>query len=323
MITKRISVFNFLLIQLILIVSCNAQIEEPRIDEDFWKNYQPFDAAYNLSNEPISSLFASSGKALGLVSLKEASGLVASIKNEGMLWAHNDSGNPNVIFLIDKKDGSTVARYRLNGINNVDWEDIEIGPGPEDGEIYLYIGDIGDNTAQRPKVTVYRFAEPVFDETHKTVLTELYPEADRIRLVYPERPMDAETLLLDPITKDIYIVSKRELRVSIFIAPYPQSTEEDNLLIKIGNIPVMFATGGNVSEDGHHILIRTYNLIFYWERKADEKMWDTFQRKPLRLPYDPIEPQGEAICWGSNGGYYTVSELSAGIFPQLYFYERK
>ncbi|MCC5931971.1 MAG: hypothetical protein JJU28_22190 [Cyclobacteriaceae bacterium] len=320
---SRLSISYFLLLQLLLIVACNAQIEDPAIDEDFWANYQAFDATYDLSEEPISNLFASSGKAIGHVSLQEASGLVASIKNDGMLWAHNDSGNPNVLFLIDKLDGNTIARYRLNGINNIDWEDIEIGPGPEDGEIYLYIGDIGDNNGQRPKVTVYRFAEPVFDESHRSVLTELYPEADRIRLVYPDRPRDAETLLLDPITKDIYVVSKREFRVGIYIAPYPQSTEEDNVLIKIGNIPVMFATGGNVSADGDHILIRTYNLIYYWKRENNENMWDTFQRKPIRLPYDPIEPQGEAICWSRNGGYYTLSELNAGIIPQLYFYERK
>ena len=30
--------------------------------------------------------------------------------------------------------------------SNVDWEDIAAGPGPEPGQHYLYVGDIGDNT---------------------------------------------------------------------------------------------------------------------------------------------------------------------------------
>ena len=41
-----------------------------------------------------------------------------------------------------------------------DVEDIAIGPGPEAGVDYLYLGDIGDNDEQRREIRIVRFAEP-------------------------------------------------------------------------------------------------------------------------------------------------------------------
>ncbi len=319
MISRIFSIF--LLFQILFF---DIQAQAPAANADFWQSYKAFNASYEMAGLRISDRFAAKGKALGEVTtVKEASGIVMSVKNPGMLWVHNDSGNPNVIFLLDKNDGSEVARYRLNGINNIDWEDIEIGPGPDENETYLYLADIGDNKAKRPQVQIYRFAEPVFEEAHRGKLTELEPEKEAIRLKYPDGARDAETLLLDPRTRDIYVVSKRELRVGIYIAPYPQNTEEATELRKLGNIPVMFATGGNISADGQNILVRTYHHIYNWQRKNDEPLWETFQRQPERLPYDPMEAQGEAICWDDEGGYYTLSEHAKGVVPQLYYYKKQ
>jgi hypothetical protein len=39
---------------------------------------------------------------------------------------------------------------------------------------------------------------------------------------YPDGSRDAETLLLDPLTKDIYVISKREFEdIRVYRAPYP------------------------------------------------------------------------------------------------------
>ncbi|NJM26815.1 MAG: hypothetical protein HC859_16440 [Bacteroidia bacterium] len=56
--------------------------------------------------------------------INEASGLAASIRNEGMLWTHNDSGGQPWLFLIDKQ-----AHYRATlklPVSNRDWEDIAV-----------------------------------------------------------------------------------------------------------------------------------------------------------------------------------------------------
>ena len=50
--------------------------------------------------------------------------------------------------------GALVREVAVGGAEAVDWEDIAMRGRT------LYVGDIGDNLAQRPNVSVYRFAEP-------------------------------------------------------------------------------------------------------------------------------------------------------------------
>lgn len=96
--------------------------------------------------------------------IDEASGLVASRKNLGALWTHNDSGGDTKVYLLSDR-GATQATYRLMGAKSRDWEDIAIGPGPVEDETYLYVGDIGDNNAHYSVKTVYRFVEPLASDS--------------------------------------------------------------------------------------------------------------------------------------------------------------
>ena len=81
----------------------------------------------------------------------------------------------------------------VGGAEHVDWEDIAIRGRT------LYVGDIGDNLAQRPDIAVYRFAEPAPGATAR---------ATRIVLRYPDGPHDAEALLVDPRNGTLVIVTK-------------------------------------------------------------------------------------------------------------------
>ncbi|WP_231876571.1 hypothetical protein, partial [Oleiphilus sp. HI0066] len=45
--------------------------------------------------------------------LAELSGLVASHKNEGLYWAHNDSGNDPSIYLLDPSTGEVKLEVEL------------------------------------------------------------------------------------------------------------------------------------------------------------------------------------------------------------------
>ena len=62
--------------------------------------------------------------------LKEVSGVASSVSNKGLLWAHNDSGNSPEVYLLNEKL-EVVATCNLDGIENRDWEDIAVGPGPD------------------------------------------------------------------------------------------------------------------------------------------------------------------------------------------------
>src|SRR5687768_3191249 len=142
----------------------------------------------------------------------EASGIAASINNPGLLWTHNDSGNDANIFLIDDKLNLRLE-CKLGGIDNRDWEDIAVGPGPEPGKNYVYVGDIGDNLGRYEYKVIYRFEEPIFKEgTSEVVINPI----DKIVFSLPDERKDAETLLIDPLTKDLFVISKREKPVVVY-----------------------------------------------------------------------------------------------------------
>ena len=70
----------------------------------------------------------------------EASGLVESQQNEHVLWTHNDRLRETALFAFNTS-GKHLGTYWIGGIENVDWEGLAIGPGPEPGVEYLYIGE--------------------------------------------------------------------------------------------------------------------------------------------------------------------------------------
>ena len=252
--------------------------------------------------------------------IKEASGLAASRMNPGVLWTHNDSGNEARVYAISDK-GRHLGVFTILGARNRDWEDMAIGPGPQEGRQYLYLADIGDNKAKREKKAVYRVAEPVVPAAGEPIESAL-SGVEELRLRYPDGNHNAETLMVDPLTRDLYIVTKQERRVRCYRAPYPQSTEQINTLEDLGELPLYDVTSGDISPSGREILIKAYDTIKYWPRGEGQSIWEALQQESRRLPYE-IEPQGEAVAWASDeSGYYTLSEERDGIPAFLYFYPR-
>src|SRR5690606_3425039 len=88
--------------------------------------------------------------------LVEGSGAAASARTPGRVWTHNDSGDGGLIALDER--GTVTARVALPGIRIEDWEALAVGPCPAGS--CLFIGDIGDNDAERDRVTIYRTPEP-------------------------------------------------------------------------------------------------------------------------------------------------------------------
>ena len=264
-----------------------------------------------------------SGVKLGLLSpttLVEASGLAASRSHPGMLWTHNDSGNPNYVFLIDST-AVVRATYSLDGCANRDWEDIAIGPGPVPGQNYIYVGEIGDNKAKNPSSFVYRFIEPS-GALDTTGALKHITSIDKINFVYPDGPHNAETLMVDPLTKDIYIASKGPV-VNLYVARYPQPVDSLFTAKELATLPLSTLTAGDISPSGSEIVMRNYVQIYYWKKAANQTISMALQQTPELLPYSP-EAQGEAICWSPNGdAYYTTSEYANNVVAPLFIYRRK
>jgi hypothetical protein len=307
---------------LLLAFTCKSD-EDIGNEQDYWESFQPFQTNYDSRELAKAAFFSGEAAAVGEIELEEASGLAWSSSNPGFLWTHQDSGNDNRLFLLDSRSGDVVAAYRIHGLENRDWEDIEIAPGGREGPDYLYVGDIGDNDAVYGSYTIYRFEEPLFQESHRGKIIDLEPEVDKIRYHYPGQNHDVETLMVDPHTRDIYLVTKRDANSILYVAPYPQQLNEEFTLIRGGEFSFNAATAGTLSKDGSEILIKTNDQIFYWHRSEGELLIETLARAPMEAPYNPREIQGEAICFDHQGGYYTLSESVNGLSPELYYYGRE
>lgn len=247
--------------------------------------------------------------------LEEVSGLVVSSQYPNRLYVHTDSGGEAAIFALDTL-GNELGKIALPGLSNRDWEDIAIGPGPN-GTHYIYLADIGDNDAKYPEVYLYRFLEPAgFQEI-------VSQDIQVAKLQYQGGPRDAETFLVDPISGELFIISKREQKNAFYRVPADAFEKGKALLEKSQEFSFTSSVGGDISKDGSQILIKNYLEVFYWTRQANQSISEVLQTLPRRLPYRP-EPQGEAIGFNFNGNaYFTISEKRNGIVPTLYRYPKK
>jgi len=253
-------------------------------------------------------------------SLNEISGIVASRKNNNVLWVHNDSGDKSVIYAINTK-GKHLGSYFLQGITARDWEDIALGSGNQPAIDYLYIGDFGDNHSKYDLKYIYRIPEPKVSE-HQHPVTEVVGNVQTLIFHYPNGNRNAETLLFDPISTDIYILSKSESITEVYQTKSTFFSDKPVTLNFLGILPINKAVGGDISFSGHEILIKNYFSVFYWYRKSGNTIWETLKKPARIVPYFP-EPQGEAICWSPTDlGYYTLSEERKKIEAHLYFYPR-
>jgi len=252
--------------------------------------------------------------------IDEASGLANSFSMSGYLWTLQDSGKPNSLYLIST-DGKSIREYNIPGATNHDWEDLSSGPGPAEGVNYLYIGEIGNNNPPMTSTNIiYRIPE-ISSRDGSFSQSSL----EKITFSYPDGPRDAETLLLDPVTKDIFVVSKELDKAGLYRLAYPQSTSSTIVAEKVGNIPsVVFATGGSVAVNGGEILIRNYTSAFYWIRNSGETIAQTLLKSPKKQIFLAPEPQGEAISFGRDGkGFYTLGEIGQATSVNLNYYQRK
>lgn len=292
-------------------------------DSFSWEDHVPFSTSYQTFSMPYTDDFEPLPLEIGPVPLSETSGISYSVKNPGMIWAHNDSGHTNTLYLISTENAEIIAQYRITGTVNLDWEDMEIALDAETNEPYIYIGDIGDNSESRPVYTIYKFKEPLYIPQHSQQSFVSWQPEDfsSIKIMYPDESHDAETLIIDPLTMDLFIVTKRGVVSTLYVAPFPQDTEQTNILFKAGDFSFSNASAGSATLDGEKVVIKNRQEIFYWERTHNESMVQMLERTPLKAPYIG-EPQGEAICFDQDYNYFTLSEeLNNTTQPILYKYK--
>jgi hypothetical protein len=262
--------------------------------------------------------------------ITEASGIAASRRYPGDWWMENDSGDTARVFVVGS-DGVVRAVVRLQGATARDWEDIAVGPPLSTvGGSTVYVADIGDNAmmrrdtaSARASVQLYRFGEPPLPTAARSpaVPAAVTVHPDVLTLTYPDGPHDAETLLVDPVRGDLYVVTKNWTltgRSGVYRAPGALAAGSTTRLEHVGDVSSKvgtLVTGGDISPDGTVVALRSYAAVALYRRPVGTTVMDALAGKPCAGPV-PLERQGEALGFAVDGGsYVTVSE---GVRPVLH-----
>ena len=249
--------------------------------------------------------------------ITEASGLVASRQNPGVLWTHNDSGSGASVFALST-NGVPLGRYCVPTVFGGNYEDIAIGPGPHPEHQYLYLGDIGDNFQSRSSIRVLRFPEPavyLYQSNAPPILPTI--AAQEIHLQYPDGPFDAEALMVDPLSGDLFIVTKATNNARLYRTTRAELDAGGPVVLTF--IREMFFSGfrsvsaGDISADGRLIVMRRNSRAWVWNRQPTQTVGDALASNGITAPVatNPEDFNGEAIGFHPTGlGYYTISEGS-------------
>ncbi|MFI3264139.1 MAG: hypothetical protein SNG38_04765 [Rikenellaceae bacterium] len=247
--------------------------------------------------------------------LEEISGIAPSTLYEDCLWVHNDSADEPNVYLINLS-GELIATLSFP-VKNRDWEAITISDG------YLYIGEIGDNRAIYPDKIIYRVAEPTTIDISKRDQKIFTDEYESMKFNFSNGQRDCESMMFDPISSELVLISKREANVMVYTTPFqPTHGDEVILIDSCAELNFTLATAGDISPAGDKILIKNYTNIYFWERIGSQSIVEALSVEPTTLAYDP-EPQGEAIAWSTHEDlFYTISEKVGSSSPIIYKYKR-
>jgi hypothetical protein len=195
----------------------------------------------------------------------------------------------------------------------VDWEAAAPGPcAANDGkDSCLFLGDVGDNDARRPFITVYRIAEP--DAGAESFANPRSVDAlDRLNIRYPDHPHDVEAMWVNSdgtlffITKRRLIDHQKKARPALIFSVPAASWDSsgivtaslvDSLPIIPGSAEGRQVTDASLSADGNLLAVRTYTEVFVFALAPETRLPERGQMPAPCSIRGLREQQGEGIAW--------------------------
>lgn len=231
--------------------------------------------------------------------IKEASALVASRRQPGVLWTLSDSRNPAEIYAIDGR-GGLLGEFDVEGGVNLDWESIAI-----DDEGNLFIADVGNNL-RVPMRWIYRVVEPdvpspAADGAAVTPVSGVVRVEKAFAYTFPGDPFDVEGTFVRG--DRMYLVSKEPEHAKLWSLPITDSGPV--ALTFVCDLPnVHRATGADINPAGDAVVICTSREVILYSLQGDDDGGLQLARTAA-LPYTASSVEG--CCW-RDGDVLLISE---------------
>lgn len=241
--------------------------------------------------------------------IAEISGLAMSRQHPGILWTLNDSDNPAEVYAIEG-EGQVRATLKIEGVRNVDWEDIAVFE--HQGRHYILVADVGDNGGMRRNLTLRVVEEPAVLADGST------QEAWSVRFRWPDGPRDCESVAVDPRDGHAYLVSKKRVPPELFRVPLfdagdgvveaerigllsgiEQPTADDLRRNPVYGRYRSQITAADISRDGRWLAVLNYRRVYLWQRIGSD--WGQAVKQPARTLDFPWIPQAEALAFDPDG----------------------
>ena len=250
--------------------------------------------------------------------LSEVSGLAASRAHPGLFWAHNDGDNSERLVAL-RPDGSRVASLRVDGVRNVDWEDIDsfdLG-----GKHYLLVADTGDNGGIRKVLQLHVFEEPATLRDGATL-----KPAWSIDFRWPDGARDCEASAVDAAGGQVLLVSKKRVPPEVFAVPLrPPAGDVPVVAQPVGVLrgiaqpstqdlkqnPVYGryrsqVSGADLSPNGRVLAVLNYHSVYLFVRRPGQPWGEALaEGRPDELAL-PWLPQAEGIAFSPGGASLLV-----------------
>lgn len=255
-------------------------------------DYAPTQTLGNVSNAALNAL----------------SGMAVSRKNPNVLYVHNDRNRAE--FFAVSQTGALLSTITLGGVTVLDIEDMAVGPCPAGSCVYL--ADIGNNIAARPSFLILRLPEPTVAPGSPATQSAT---AERLVYTYPDGAHNAESLLVDPRTSNLYVITKVAAGQpsAVYRLPTTFGGAAAGMATKVADLTVPAAadtpaTAGDAHPCGTGFLLRTNNTLYEFRIPAGTPFENAFRATPVVVPTAP-EQQGEAVAYSPDGrSYFTTSE---------------
>lgn len=259
-------------------------------------------------------------------------------ENSGYALLVSD-GPANTINAIRLSDAAPMGTITVTGAPTTylpsDWE--ELSSAMIDGVSIFCIGDYGDNPNTRTSFNLIFFPEPIITGSNITVSSGVQV----VNCVFPSGNMpthkDCEATIFDPISKKVFILTKRDSVQKIYSLPYQTSYTGQQTLTYEGamwslpsstTVPLSstacYAVAACISSDGTEILVKNYSNVYRFSRDvaASQTIPQALAAAGTIVPsyvgggsntpkksHPNAEPQGETIFFSADDkDYYTASE---------------
>ncbi|MBE2181293.1 MAG: hypothetical protein IAE97_12570 [Chthoniobacterales bacterium] len=242
------------------------------------------------------------GGKLDTALVPECSGLVQSLRYNGVFWALSDSGNEPVIVPVTAR-GKIAPGWsgpvRIEGVKNNDWEDLAL-----DAKGNLIIADVGNNSGRRKQLMLHFIKEPKPGATTAKPTRTLRVHYEDQQAASPD--YDCEAVF--EAGGEIFFLTKHrtDTRTRLYRLD-GDSTKRSNPLRLVDSFEIGgMVTGADTSPNGKMVAVLTYTVL--WVFEFDPKSGNIFTGSIRRTPIFAWQAEGvafdgnDSIVIGNEGG---------------------